>query len=188
MNHILTLPNILTASRFAAIPFLLYFLRAGGSTADGLLAFALFLIAVLTDLADGYIARRRKQVTVLGKLMDPLADKVLVACALIMLIPMDRAPAVVCFLIIAREIAITGLRGVAASSGIVVQASGLGKFKSVTQYIALCVLIFPDGIIPFSQLHQVGRIFLYVSLAFTLISGVDYFVRLKKVFLTPAKS
>ncbi len=184
MKQILTLPNLLTASRFAVIPFLLYFLRKNGGTLDGIIAFVLFLSAVLTDLADGYIARRRQQVTILGKLMDPLADKILVACALIMLIPMGRAPALVCFLILAREIAITGLRGVAASSGIVVPASNLGKFKSVSQYIALCVLIFPLGVIPLASLHEIGRIILYISLALTIISGIDYFVRLKRVFMT----
>jgi len=188
MNQILTIPNLLTASRFAVIPFLLYLLRVDAGTVEGLIAFVLFLLAVLTDLADGYNARRRKQETVLGKLMDPLADKILVACALIMLIPMGRAPALVCFLILAREIAITGLRGVAASSGIVVPASGMGKFKSVMQYIALCVLIFPEGVLPIAYLHEIGRFILYISLALTIISGIDYFVRLKRVFLSDSSS
>ncbi len=183
MDHILTLPNLLTASRFAVIPVLLYLMRQGGGISDGIAAFVIFLAAVLTDLADGYIARRRKQVTALGKLMDPLADKILVACALIMLIPLGRVPAEVSFLIIAREIAITGLRGIAASSGIVVQASSLGKLKSVIQYVALCVLIFPEGVLPIPALHDTGRIILYISLTLTMISGIDYFVKLKRVFI-----
>lgn len=182
-HQIITLPNILTAYRFATVPLLLFFLYRGAGPWVGLAAFFLFLSAALTDLADGYFARKHQSETVLGKLMDPLADKVLVAVALIMLIPMGRVPAWVSFIILARELMITGLRGVAASSGIVVAASKLGKVKSVFQYIALCVLIFPLGLLPLPFLHEIGLGFLYVSMVLTVWSGVDYFYRFQKAFL-----
>ena len=183
MRRLVTVPNLLTAYRFAVVPFLLLCFQPGASQGASLLAFALFLSAALTDLADGYYARKHKIETVLGKLMDPLADKVLVSSALIMLIPMDRIPAWVSFLIIARELCITGLRGVAASSGIVVAASRLGKFKSIAQYTALCILIFPLGVLPVPFLHETGLTILYLSLVLPLWSGFEYFSRFQQVFL-----
>jgi len=146
-------------------------------------AFVLFLSGALTDMADGYYARKHKIETILGKLMDPLADKVLVSSALIMLVPMGLIPAWVSFLIIARELCITGLRGVAASSGIVVAASQLGKFKSIAQYTAICILIFPANVLPIPFLYELGTGILYLSLILTLWSGCQYFYRFQKVFL-----
>lgn len=188
MSTLVTLPNILTAYRFAVVPFLLLCLLPGVDQWTQIVAFILFLSAALTDLADGYIARRQKSETVLGKLMDPLADKVLVAVALIMLIPIGRVPAWASFLILARELVVTGLRGVAASSGIVVAASRMGKIKSVLQYIALCVLIFPPGLLPLPFLHEAGLNILYISVFMTIWSGVDYFYRFQKVFLVRPES
>jgi CDP-diacylglycerol--glycerol-3-phosphate 3-phosphatidyltransferase len=185
MKSIYTAPNILTACRFAIVPVLLLMLQPGRGDVVALAAFFLFLAGALTDLADGYLARKYGIESVLGKLMDPLADKMLVATPLIMLIPLDRIPAWVSLLIISRELAVTGLRGLAAASGIVVSASGLGKIKSVFQYTALCILIFPMGILPLPFLHDLGRIILYVSLLLTLWSGFDYFMRLQKIYLTP---
>jgi CDP-diacylglycerol--glycerol-3-phosphate 3-phosphatidyltransferase len=183
MKHIYTVPNILTASRFAIVPVLLFLLQPGMGNIVALAAFFLFLAGALTDLADGYLARKYGIESILGKLMDPLADKMLVATPLIMLIPMGRVAAWVSLLIISRELAVTGLRGLAAASGIVVSASGLGKIKSVFQYTALCILIFPLGLLPLPFLHDLGRIILYVSLLLTLWSGFDYFVRLQKIYL-----
>ena len=190
MTHLVTLPNILTGYRFAVVPvlFFIFLFQDHYSDADqwtDLLAFCLFLSAALTDLADGYYARKHKTESVLGKLMDPLADKVLIAVALIMLIPLGKVPAWISFMILARELMVTGLRGVAASSGIVVSASGLGKIKSVLQYTALCVLIFPVGLLPIPYLHELGLIILIVSLILTIWSGFDYFYRFQKVFLAP---
>lgn len=183
-HTILTIPNLLTGYRFAAAPVLLFcFLDPEIGDALSLWAFFLFLSAAFTDLADGYYARKHKIETVLGKLMDPLADKVLVTVALIMLIPMGRLPAWVVFVILARELVITGLRGVAADAGIVVAASNLGKIKSVLQYTALCVLIFPLGVLPIPFLHDLGLIILYVSAVMTVWSGVDYFYRFQRVYL-----
>jgi CDP-diacylglycerol--glycerol-3-phosphate 3-phosphatidyltransferase len=181
MRHLLTLPNILTGYRFAVVPILLFCLRPAAGMGTDFLAFSLFLSAALTDLADGYFARKHKSESVLGKLMDPLADKVLVAVALIMLIPL--VPAWISFMILARELVVTGLRGVAASSGIIVAASGMGKIKSVLQYTALCVLIFPDNLLPIPFLREIGLVVLAVSLVLTIWSGIDYFYRFRKVFL-----
>ncbi len=182
-RHLLTLPNILTAFRFAVVPFLLLCFYEGASKWIGLLAFTLFLSAALTDLADGYFARKHQTESVFGKLMDPLADKVLVAAVLIMLIPLGRVPAWLSFLLIARELGITGLRGIAASSGIVVAASRLGKIKSVFQYTALSILIFPQELLPIPNLHILGLAVLYVSLLLSIWSGLEYFFKLKKLFL-----
>ncbi|MBU0731136.1 MAG: CDP-diacylglycerol--glycerol-3-phosphate 3-phosphatidyltransferase [Proteobacteria bacterium] len=187
-KKILTLPNLLTGFRFAVVPVLMFCFQPEAGIATSLFAFFLFLSAALTDLADGYFARKQKSETVLGKLMDPVADKVLVASALIMLIPMDRIPAWASFIIISRELVITGLRGVAASSGIVISASRLGKIKSVSQYTALCILIFPLGFLPLPFLHDLGLIVLYISVALTIWSGIEYFMKFQKVFLDPSKS
>jgi len=185
MKNIYTVPNLLTGYRFAIVPVLLFLLQPGRGNMIALMAFFLFLSGALTDLADGYLARKHGIESVLGKLMDPLADKMLVATPLIMLIPMDRIPAWVSLLIIARELAVTGLRGLAAASGIIVSASGLGKVKSVFQYTALCVLIFPATFLPIPFLHDLGRAILYVSLLLTLWSGFDYFMRLQNIYLNP---
>jgi CDP-diacylglycerol--glycerol-3-phosphate 3-phosphatidyltransferase len=183
MQHILNLPNMLTGYRFLVVPFLLFLLQPGLGAGVGMAAFILYLSAALTDLADGYIARKRKIETVLGKLIDPLADKVLVATGLIMLIPMGRIPAWVALVILARELMITGLRGVAASSGVVVGASQLGKYKSFLQYFSLCVLIYPEELSFIPHLHVIGTIILHISLVLTIWSGIDYFFRFQKVYL-----
>ena len=186
VDNVYTIPNLLTGYRFAIVPLLLFLLQPEMGNGVSLLAFFLFLSGALTDLADGYLARKHGIESVLGKLMDPLADKMLVATPLIMLIPMDRVPAWVSLLIISRELAVTGLRGLAAANGIVVSASGLGKIKSVFQYTALCVLIFPATLLPIPFLHDLGRIILYVSLLLTLWSGFDYFVKLQRLYLSPS--
>lgn len=182
-HQILTLPNLLTGYRFAVVPFIMLCLWPGAGPVAGLIAFALFLSGALTDLADGYLARKLQSETVFGKLMDPLADKVLIAGALIMLIPLERVDAWVAFLIIARELVITGFRGVAADSGIVIAAGQLGKIKSVFQYIALCVLIFPPALLPLPYLHELGGLILLLAMVLTVWSGVDYFVRFKRLYL-----
>ena len=188
MSSIITIPNLLTGYRFAIVPVLLLLLTPNSSTVTDCIAFLLFLSGALTDLADGYYARKHQIESVLGKLMDPLADKVLTATPLIMLIPMGRVYAWVSLLIIAREIGVTGLRGLAAASGIVVAASKLGKIKSIFQYTALCVLIFPLDLLPIPFLHDLGRIILILSLFMTLWSGWDYFFKLQKIYLGSGNS
>ncbi len=149
----------------------------------GLIAWFVFSIAAVSDWIDGYFARKYKEVTVLGQLMDPIADKVLVTTALIMLIPSGKIPAWVALIILCREIVVTGLRGVASSSGLVVDASNLGKWKSAIQYIGLGTLIFPLGVLPVPFLHQIGLAIVYVALFLTVWSGLDYFYKFRRIFL-----
>ena len=188
MNQVLNLPNIITGIRFLLAAVLAYMLTLEQTIWMAFFSWLVFAIAAVSDCVDGYFARLYKSETVLGKLMDPLADKVLVATALIMLIPLGRLPAWVALVILCRELMVTGLRGVAASSGIVVKASGLGKIKSIVQYLGLGTLIFPLNLFPIPFLHQLGLWIVYAALVLTIWSGFDYFFKLKRVFLGPALS
>ncbi len=188
MDNILNLPNAITAVRFVLAALLAVMLMLNQTVLMGFLTWLVFSVAACTDWVDGYFARLYKSETVLGQLMDPLADKVLVSTALIMLIPLGRVPAWLVLIILCREIIITGLRGVAASSGIVVAASGLGKIKSIIQYIGIGTLIFPLDLLPLPFLHRLGLGIVYVSLALTIWSGIDYFSKLKQIFLAPPSS
>ena len=183
----MTLPNIFTGLRFALIPVLIVLFSVEQTITIGLVTFFVFVFAALTDFVDGYFARKYKSETTLGKLMDPLADKVLVATALIMLIPMGRIPAWVCLLIICREIIITGFRGLAASTGVVVSAGQMGKIKSTFQYFGIGFLVFPLGILSVPYLHQIGQILLYISLVMAIWSGIDYFYNLRSIFQETVK-
>jgi CDP-diacylglycerol--glycerol-3-phosphate 3-phosphatidyltransferase len=180
-NRVQHLPNLITAVRFLLTALLAVLLMLEQTRSIGFFSWLIFTIAAATDWVDGYVARRYEAVTVLGKLMDPLADKVLVTAALIMLIPLGRLPAWVA--LVSREMMVTGLRGVASASGVVVAASGLGKIKSIMQYIGLGTLIFPLGIVPIPYLHQIGLGLVYVALVLTVWSGLDYFYKLRGVFL-----
>ncbi|MCI5167815.1 MAG: CDP-diacylglycerol--glycerol-3-phosphate 3-phosphatidyltransferase [Candidatus Electrothrix sp. GM3_4] len=180
MQH---LPNLITAFRLLLTALLAILLTFEQKTDIAFFCCLLFTIAAFTDWVDGYLARRFEAVTTLGKLMDPLADKLLVTTALIMLIPLGRFPAWIALVIISREILVTGLRGLASSSGIVVSASGLGKIKSTLQYIGLGILIFPLDLLPIPYLHHIGLVVLYVALVLTVWSGLDYFYKLRQVFL-----
>lgn len=185
MDHIINLPNTITAIRFVLAGILTIMLMLEQTLWMGFCSWSVFVIAAFSDWVDGYFARLYKSETVLGQLMDPLADKVLVTVSLIMLIPLGRVPAWLVLIILCREIIITGLRGIAASSGIVVAASGLGKIKSIIQYIGIGTLIFPLGLSPIPFLHQIGLGIVYVSLVLTIWSGLDYFYKLKQIFLAP---
>jgi len=187
MKHLVTLPNILTGLRFAMIPVLIVLFSVQQTTAVGLATFFVFVFAALTDLVDGYLARKYQSESTLGKLMDPLADKVLVTTALIMLIPLGRVPAWVCLLIICREIVITGFRGLAASTGVVVPAGMIGKIKSNFQYFGVGFLIFPLGVLPIPYPHEIGRSLLYISLVMAIWSGMEYFYNLRAIFRETGK-
>lgn len=168
------LPNLLTLSRILLIPVfvLLFWTPTPGRS---LAAAVVFVIAAATDLLDGYLARRRSQVTKLGRLLDPIADKLLVLSGLILLVQFQRVAAVVAILIIAREVAVTGVRAIAASQGIVLSAETIGKYKMVAQVVAIVLLILEDGILPAAwNLHLVGTVVLYAALALALISGGRY--------------
>ncbi|MBY0247352.1 MAG: CDP-diacylglycerol--glycerol-3-phosphate 3-phosphatidyltransferase [Nitrospiraceae bacterium] len=170
----LNLPNFLTLVRILLIPvFVVIFLAP---TPDrSLLAAVIFTVAAVTDLLDGYIARRTGQVTKLGKLLDPLADKLLVLSALILLVNIDRVSAVVALLIIARELAVTGIRAIAAGERLIIAAEVTGKYKMALQVIAIVLLILEGtGLAELGNLHLAGTGTLYLSLMLGYISGGQY--------------
>ncbi|HXE96455.1 MAG TPA: CDP-diacylglycerol--glycerol-3-phosphate 3-phosphatidyltransferase [Dongiaceae bacterium] len=188
-SQILNLPNILTMMRIAAIPLLAALLMSPSRSA-GFLAAALFAVASITDWLDGYLARRMGIVTIFGKFLDPIADKLIVMAALIMILPFNRVPAWMVLVILGREIIITGLRGIASSEGIVIQASDLGKYKTIFQIVAILGLVLhydynwffgiPHALLTVNM-HNVGMFFLWIATLLTIWSGVDYLVRFIKV-------
>jgi CDP-diacylglycerol--glycerol-3-phosphate 3-phosphatidyltransferase len=143
-----------------------------------LLGAAIFGLASLTDWLDGYLARRRKQVTTLGQLMDPLADKLLITAALVSLAQMNLAPAWMVAVILGREFAVTMLRSLAYSRGVTIAASPLGKFKMVSQVVAILLLILGADL---PALLAVGRVALWVAVFAAVASGVDYYRRFNHV-------
>ena len=168
------LPNQLTLSRILLVPVVLVLL-ALETEWSCLFSFILFAVASFTDLVDGYLARRGGQVTNLGKLLDPLADKVLVTSVLIMLVELDWVSAWIAIIIICRDMMVTGLRAMAADSGVVIAADKYGKLKTLLQLLALGPLIlhYPWFGLP---LADIGQFLLYIALALTVFSGVNYFV------------
>jgi CDP-diacylglycerol--glycerol-3-phosphate 3-phosphatidyltransferase len=169
----LNLPNALTMLRILAVPVIVVALLGETPNGDALAA-GVFALAALTDGLDGYFARSRDAVTTFGKLMDPLADKLLIVAALVSLVSLDRLAAWVAMVIIARELAVTGLRAVAAERGIVISASPLGKVKTILQVAAVIALIAADP----SPLWV--DVLVYVAVAMTVISGLDYFFGLRR--------
>ena len=161
-----------------------------------IIATLVFIIASLTDQLDGYIARSRNQVTTFGKFMDPLADKLLVTSALISLVELGLIPSYAAIIIIAREFAVSGLRTIAASEGKIIAASWWGKIKTVIQIISILLLLIKVNIETSPYLANLinnnsamnkffefaPTIFLYLAVIVTIISGIDYFVKNKKVF------
>lgn len=177
---ITNLPNTLTIFRLACIPIVVVFLYFPGKLGS-FLATIFFALAFITDILDGFFARKYGAVTVLGKFLDPLADKILVTVAMIMLIPQSRIPLWVVILIIARELAVTGLRSVAVNEGVVIQASSLGKYKTIfqaTAVLGLCLHYEYFNI----NFHAVGMFFLWIALILTIWSGWAYFRQFNRVF------
>ena len=167
----MNLPNKLTVMRMILIPFFVFFMLAPYFEGYGnYIATAIFIIASLTDMLDGKIARKYNLVTNFGKFMDPLADKLLVCSALICLIALDRIPAWIVIVIISREFIISGFRLIAAENGIVIAANYWGKFKTVSQMIMIILLLIDLGGV-FDILEQ---IFIWLSLALTVISLITY--------------
>src|SRR5574342_578329 len=167
-------PNFITLVRILLIPvFVALFITP---TPDrSLSAAVIFVLAAVTDLLDGYIARRTAQVTKLGKLLDPIADKLLVLSALILLVNIDRISALVALLIIARELAVTGIRAIAASEGLIIAAETTGKYKMALQVIGITMLILEGtGLSELGNLHLAGIVTLYLSLILGYVSGGQY--------------
>jgi CDP-diacylglycerol--glycerol-3-phosphate 3-phosphatidyltransferase len=173
----MNLPIALTLCRIVLVPLIIVFLISSDRV-HVLIAAIIFIAASLTDWLDGRMARRWNQVTRLGTLLDPVADKLLVAAALVALVQIDMIDGWVAVVIIGRELAVTGLRGVALSMGAVVPASGFGKAKTVSQYLTITILILEKGVpgeyVPF---HLISSGVLWVTLALTVLSGADYFYR-----------
>ena len=176
----MNLPNKLTTLRVIMIPFFVFFLlwQNGENRTFRMIALALFIIASLTDLLDGKIARKYNLVTNFGKFMDPLADKLLVCSALICLIELNALPAWMVIIIISREFIISGFRLIAADNGIVIAASYWGKFKTVFQMLMIIVLILD---IQNAGFQVLGVILTYVALILTVVSLIDYIVKNKQV-------
>jgi CDP-diacylglycerol---glycerol-3-phosphate 3-phosphatidyltransferase len=177
----LNLPNILTLLRILAVPVVVVALLDGTPNGDTLAAIV-FALAAMTDGLDGYIARSRDSITTFGKLMDPLADKLLVTAALVSLVSLNRLPAWVAMVIIAREFAVTGLRSIAAERGVIIAASWMGKVKTVLQIGAIFALI------TFNPAPLWVDTLVYVAVIATVLSGLDYFFGLRRRIAEQSKS
>lgn len=174
-RDIYNLPNTITMARLGIIPVLFFLLISPGPVLS--LTIALFFIAAaMTDLLDGYIARRYEIVTTMGKFLDPISDKLIVNTAMIMLIPIGRIPAWIVAIIIIRDFAVDGIRTIASSEGLVIQASGLGKRKTLCQIFAISALMIHYPFIG-ADAHTVGMVILFIALFLTIYSGMDYFIK-----------
>jgi CDP-diacylglycerol--glycerol-3-phosphate 3-phosphatidyltransferase len=174
----MNLPNALSIGRIFLVPLLVVVLLTKLEGKE-LIGAAIFGLASLTDWLDGYLARRRKQVTTLGQLLDPLADKLLITAALVSLVQNDVVPAWIVAVILGREFAVTVLRSIAHSRGIVIAASPLGKFKMASQVVAILLLILGHGHL--QQFFVLGIIALWVAMVTAVLSGVDYYRRFNHV-------
>ena len=186
----MNLPNLLTIIRMALVPvFIVFFyLGQGGARIFCVMALVVFVFASITDAIDGYIARKRGLITNFGKLMDPLADKVLTTAAFIVFVDMHIIPAWMVVVILAREFAITGLRGVAASEGVVIAADFSGKLKTVFQMVAICVILLayavsiaPMAEAAFDFIFGAGIVLMWVAVALTVYSGIEYLWKGRKL-------
>lgn len=179
-KQITSLPNLITMGRVVLIPAVLI-LMDNFSPLRSFLACLIFLVAAIGDFLDGYLARKRGEVSVLGKFLDPLADKLMVTAVLVFMVALARVPAWVVVLTIARDLAITGLRSIAAAEGLVIAASDGGKIKTALQFVGIIMLLihfrYPLlglNIAPI-DFHAMGIRVLYLSLAMSLLSAVGYF-------------
>lgn len=188
-HAIWNLPNILTLLRIALIPVMVILLLSPSREA-GFWAAAVFAVASVTDWLDGYLARRMQIVTTFGKFLDPIADKLIVMAALIMILPFDRVPAWMVLVILGREIIITGLRGIASTEGIVIPASNLGKFKTIFQIVAILGLLLHydyhwffsiDSPYLYVNMHNIGMFYLWIAFVLTVWSGIDYLHKFVRV-------
>jgi CDP-diacylglycerol--glycerol-3-phosphate 3-phosphatidyltransferase len=183
----MNLPNSLTITRIFLVPLLVVVLltkfegRQIFGVPNEIVGAAIFGLASLTDWADGYLARRRKQITPLGQMIDPLADKLLTLAALISLVQLDLAPAWMVAVILGRDFAVTALRSLAYARGVAVPASPIGKIKMVAQVIAILALILAHGQMREFYLDRLGEAALWVAVLTSLVSAADYFRRFSSV-------
>ena len=174
-REVFNLPNAISMLRIGVIPVLFFLLLSPGKVMSLVIAI-LFIAAALTDLLDGYIARKYQIVTTMGKFLDPIADKLIVNTAMIMMIPISRIPAWIVAVIVIRDFAVDGIRNIASSNGIVIQASPLGKRKTLCQIFAVSALMIHYPFIG-ADAHVVGMVILYIALILTVVSGTEYFVK-----------
>lgn len=172
----MNLPNKLTMFRVILIPFFVIFMLVDITNVDKWIALALFIIASLTDLLDGKIARKYNLVTNFGKFMDPLADKLLVCSALICLVELALIPAWIVIIIIAREFIISGFRLIASDNGVVIAASYFGKFKTTFQMVMICLMIAD-----IEAISLLTTVVMWLALILTVVSLIDYLVKNKDV-------
>ncbi len=181
----MNLPNSLTTARILLVPPLVGVLLGSDSPTREVLGFVVFAVAAATDYLDGYLARRRSQVTAVGQLLDPVADKLLISAAFISLVELDLVPAWMVIVIVAREFAVTGLRSAASRRGLTISASRLGKYKMVSQVACVGCLIVANR---FSEIHlwpfppswtlyRAGQLLLWVVVFLAVISMIHYFRR-----------
>src|SRR5260221_9818804 len=177
--EIWNVPTSLTLLRIFLVPFLVVVLltKFYGREYVGL---TIFLIAAVTDFFDGWIARRSNKITRLGALLDPIADKLLMSAAFISLVELGLAPAWMIVIIIGREFAVSGLRSIAAQQGVTIAASPLGKSKTISQVIAIALLILGDQL---GRFIMMGKLALWAVMLFALVSGVDYFIKFSRAVL-----
>lgn len=174
----MNLPNKLTVLRVIMVPFFVFFMLTDvGGAANKWIALAIFVIASLTDMLDGKIARKYNLVTNFGKFMDPLADKLLVCSAMICLVDLRLLPSWIVIIIIAREFIISGFRLIAADNGIVIAASWWGKAKTISQMIMIILLVADFG----GVFDMIGQVMIYLALVLTVVSLVDYIAKNKQV-------
>ncbi len=175
----MNLPNKLTIFRIILIPFFVVFMLIPNTSGyNRYIADVIFIVASLTDMLDGKIARKYNLVTNFGKFMDPLADKLLVCAAIICLVATNQLPAWVVIIIVSREFIISGFRLIASDNGIVIAASMWGKFKTVSQMVMIIILVAQ---IPLSFFDILGTIMIYLALILTVVSLIDYIVKNKDV-------
>lgn len=185
----MNLPNSITVARIFLVPLLVVVLltKFEGPLILGihkeLVGAAIFGLASLTDWLDGYLARRRQQVTTIGQLMDPIADKLLVTAALVSLVQLDLAAAWMVAVILGREFLVTGFRSLAYARGVTIAASPLGKVKMAAQVVAILLLILGQG--RAQPFYLLGQIALWVVMATALVSGIDYYRRFNHVLNPP---
>lgn len=172
---LLNLPNTITMLRVSVIPVLFFLLLSPGQTGSLVIA-ALFVIAAFTDFLDGYIARKYEIVTVMGKFLDPIADKLIINTAMILMIPIGRIPAWIVAVIITRDFVVDGIRAIASSEGAIIQASILGKQKTICQVFAVTALMIHYPFLGIDA-HAVGIVIVYLALILSVYSGMDYFMK-----------
>ena len=174
----MNLPNKITLLRIFLIPIVVFFLLYSPSLLMHIIAALIFLLASITDIIDGYIARNKNQITTLGKLLDPIADKLLTSSALISLVALQRIPhwaAWIVVIIIGRDFCVSGLRAIAATKGFVISASNMAKYKTVIEVIGILFLILSGGKINYFYFRECGLIIISFATIFAVISGVEYF-------------